>query len=292
MSLTLDELLDEARNLQNRPVPNTPLSRRNCLSFAVLRKLALQPGETSSTEDAHLATCSACASRLQICRQEMPHLPWWTLVRYQRSQLTAEEDRVVQYHLREGECSICQNRLHAFKQQGYAVLKFPVAAASIALAAEINQELIAYAPRGEYEIEVFSATPRLQCEIRTRNQQLRNYLFAVVCDCDVPNRLPLTGYTILTSSLNGWLSGCVSIDHPQYPPGTTRASTYAVAMEADALTSIEVDQLLTSLSVPLSDLSLRNDWRQWLARVRPQLQRADSAASNRLVADLEIWLSN
>src|SRR5690348_2494109 len=100
-----ERLLEGTRRRLERLEPPVPSRASDCLSFPELRRLALRGQTASGASTAHLRGCARCSRLAAVCAEELPHLPWWVLLRLESGLLSAAEERAARYHLTEGGCS-------------------------------------------------------------------------------------------------------------------------------------------------------------------------------------------
>ena len=289
MAISFSEVVDVVRERLQTATPAPPAPTTECLSFAELRRLALRPEEAIPMIEEHLRSCNRCSRTAASCRRELHHLPWWTLLGVELGRLSPEEERIVQYHLREGRCTLCSARLQ--RVTGNEALQVDPLFPPFGHAAQETPRkptLSAYFPGGYYEVELLQSTPHFECEIRTKSEALRSYVFAFSCYRNRPQGNPLVGYTVLGEEKQGYYSGRLLAENPGSPWGVGFSGTYIVALRPVELREEEVDQLLAVVQPTLAESHVRAQWTDWLRRVMHSPGAEQGSALQRLVRELEI----
>lgn len=294
MPLVLDQLLGDLKKKTEEFIrPHSPPALV-CLTFAELRQLALQPNQTAPELIRHLGDCQSCARLAMRCAMELPHLPWWVLLRVGKNQLTAEEEQIVRLHLLEGGCTLCLARQQQLRERLPELILLPVwLAGTVALAAPAERFQLIHIPglEGAYQAELRVESSRFQCEVRTQDQSLINTLFTFTCYSDRPQGEVRVSYTVLSKDLHGWYSGQFVLEPFREPREAGFAGAYLLTLRPDQLNLEEVNQLLTVVGPLLQDPTARQRWRTWLARNERDLEASRLPAMQRLVSGLKSRLA-
>src|SRR2546421_6222408 len=84
-----------------------------CLSFERVEAVALNPRGWTEEEREHVSRCRTCARLAAVAMRETVHPSVWSLLRHRLGLVTEAERRIVEHHLGEGECLVCNERLQA-----------------------------------------------------------------------------------------------------------------------------------------------------------------------------------
>jgi hypothetical protein len=265
--ITFDELFAQARQrLSSRPPART--GPPGCLLFARARALALNPDRWTASEQEHVAGCRRCARLVRDFERNMPHLSFWLLVRRRLGTLAGAEQRLVNYHLENGECRHCRARAASLEGQLDALVRAPgpflLPHPAAAGAATPMLDVLARSADDHLEAELMREENQITLEVRTRLERLNHYLVGYALRGGQGE--VVEGFTVLAPDVEGWYTG-----HAVYPVGDLYARLSGICEEvlvgpvhASMLTGEEREALLASAAGSRENDRMRAAWAAWL----------------------------
>jgi hypothetical protein len=276
----LDELLATVRGaLRAGTAPGAP-SAPGCLSFARARALVLDPERWRADERAHVAGCRRCARLLHTFEQEMPHLSLWSLLRSRLGRLASDEARAVEYHLREGGCRRCRERVERLGAALERVIQFPgpvpLPAPGAVGAATAVLDAVARSPDRVLEAELVEEDGRVLLEVRTKNATLKHRLVGYTLrgarQADAQE-----GFLVLQPDVEGWLTAQTTFDPEElYSRLQGRCEEVLLCpVDTEVLSYAEREALLASAEQSRKEAAAREGWMAW---VMEAVQKSESVS--------------
>lgn len=264
----LEQVLDWVREQVYPPQTEDPEIPQGCFSFDRARELILDERRWTAAEREHRAGCGRCDRFMELFAAEMPHLPLGWLVRSLFSLSSPSEQLALRYHLVEGGCTQCADRLRQLERVKPSTAWFGTPfslrrpGAARASVGELHLEQVS--EDGRLEVELFQEDGQATLELRSKDAGLNHQLVGYWLTGTNVER-GVAGYVVLHPDVDGWYTGQVRFDSAALYATLGGECRAAVLQPVDraVLTRQEQDQLLESVQRDRQDAAAQRAWQAW-----------------------------
>ncbi len=251
--------------------PSGPVFADGCLTFGRARALALDPERMTAQEQSHLETCRRCLTLLTSFLRDLPHLPYWVLLRKRLNLLSPQEQRWVEYHLVSGGCRKCRNRDERVAGSPNFPLLLPAPRQlphpAEARAAVPEPEVLVRGKGENLEAELVLDRDQLSLEIRTRAEAL-HYTLVTYAFQDATGEALLDGYAVLGPDVDGWFSAEIPLNPRQFREEVFKMCRHLAlaAVLPGGLSDEEWRAVEAAAPTQAGELQTRSAWQVWASR--------------------------
>lgn len=267
----LDGALGALRERLAGMTPGRPVTAAGCMTFGQARELALDPARITAQVRTHLEACRRCRTLLTSFVRDLPHLPYWTLLRRLLGLLSPREQQRVHYHLESGGCRECWARYDRLAASPVSTLLLPAPHLpphpTAARAAVPEPEVLVRGVGENLEAELVLDRDHLSLEIRTRAPELRHSLVAYAFQ-DAAGESLLDGYSVLGPDVEGWYAAEIPLELHRFREEVFKpCERMALAVVLpESLSDEEWAAVESAAPPPEAETHHRLAWRTWANR--------------------------
>jgi hypothetical protein len=250
-------------------VPVPPYEHPGMLTFARARSLVLNPSLWTEEERRHVSECRRCARLVARCEQVMYHPPWWLLERKLQGQLNGDEAKTLSYHLDQGQCQRCLNRVRVLEAVSQRIVRQQHVSLRD-LQPGVNPPLTS--DDGVLVVEVIPHLDKVFLEVSSREPTLSHQLIGYAFQ-GATGRDTTSGFLVLRPDENGLQTADVSFSMEELVSRTRGECRNLVVcpVEPSLLTEGDREALLTSLERDQGIPDERRvSWEAWLDQAMSQ----------------------